>query len=78
MICAHMAFKTQRTTGNYLNKKQVAQMLGIGMRTLVTWMRLGRLPVIRITKRTIRFDREAVLAHIKATCTVSAKVEVAK
>jgi len=65
-------------TGHFLNKQETASMLGIGVRTVGNWMKRGRLPFIRLTKRTVRFDRGAVLAHIKNTCTIGATVEVSK
>jgi len=45
--------------------KEIAEIIGISTYTVYEWTRLRRIPVIRLTPRTIRYDIDAVLAALK-------------
>lgn len=40
-------------------------MLGVTTNTISGWARSGRIPCLRVGRKTLRFDREAVLAVIR-------------
>ena len=40
----------------FLTRAEMAARYGIGLRTLDRWLREGRLPKIKITKRCVRLD----------------------
>lgn len=43
---------------------QVAAWIGVHVGTVRLWARLGRIPVLRLSARTIRYDPEAVRAAL--------------
>ncbi len=51
--------KQDRELSRYLTRKQVAQLMSIGLSTVDYWARLGKLTKLRI-HGTIRFDREQI------------------
>jgi hypothetical protein len=52
----------QHTT--LIDKKALARALGISIRTLSTLVAVKRIPVIRITRKLVRFDIMAVMAAL--------------
>lgn len=48
-----------------MTKKQCAHFLQIRLRTLEKFVALGRIPVIRLSAKTVRFHREDVLAALR-------------
>jgi excisionase family DNA binding protein len=59
----------ERAGGNspaYLNKDQVAAMLSVSRRTVDAMLARGDLPHIRLSKRLLRFPRQAVLDALDA------------
>jgi excisionase family DNA binding protein len=53
----------QSSTG-LIRAPKAAELLGIETRTLYNWVAAGRVPVVRLSPRTIRFDPEALRAWI--------------
>jgi excisionase family DNA binding protein len=49
-----------------LTKSEMAQVLGVTIRTLEHYMYHGKLPFLRLGSRTVRFDLEMVMSHLKA------------
>jgi hypothetical protein len=47
-----------------LSKREMAAVLRKSTRTLDTWMRLGLIPHLKVS-RTVLFDLEDVLAHLR-------------
>ena len=45
--------------------REIAEIIGISIYTVYEWTKLGRIPVIRLTPRTIRYDIDAVLAALQ-------------
>jgi excisionase family DNA binding protein len=48
----------------FLKKAEVARMLRVSERTVEIWVRNGFIPAFRLG-RTIRFDRDAILEHLR-------------
>lgn len=44
--------------------EQLAKELSVGVETIETWGRTGRIPRIRISRKIIRYDRNVVLAAL--------------
>jgi excisionase family DNA binding protein len=44
----------------YLNTQEAADLLGVNKRTLMTLVNRKLIPVIRLSARTLRFDRNAI------------------
>lgn len=45
--------------------RELAAELGVTADTIRGWARSGRIPCMRVGQKTLRFDREAVLAAIR-------------
>lgn len=45
---------------------EVAEILGVTVGTVRRWARAGRIPIIRLSPRVLRFDPEAVLSALAA------------
>lgn len=45
--------------------RELAVELGVTADTIRGWARSGRIPCLRVGQKTLRFDREAVLAAIR-------------
>jgi excisionase family DNA binding protein len=61
--------ESERTGGNsveFLNKDGVAAMLSISRRSVDSMLARGELPHVRLSKRCIRFPRQAVLDALAA------------
>ena len=54
----------------FIDKREIGRRLGIKPRTCDQWMKEGRLPFYRISRRAIRFRWSEVQAHLAATCRV--------
>lgn len=50
----------------FITKRDVAQLLGCSVRTVENLMAKGRLPVLRLSARLVRFPRTAILATLNA------------
>jgi len=48
------------------NKKTIARVASVSLRTIDTWMKQKRIPYLRLSARCIRFDRRAVLRALGA------------
>lgn len=57
-------------TDEILEKTETAQRLKISTRTLDQWMRVGRVPFLKIGK-TVRFRWADVLTHLQNNCRVN-------
>jgi predicted site-specific integrase-resolvase len=47
-----------------MTAKQLAKELAVGIDTIEDWGRTGRIPRIRISRKIIRYDRNAVLSEL--------------
>jgi excisionase family DNA binding protein len=45
--------------------REITEILGISEWTVYQWAKSGRIPVIRLSRRIVRFDADAVLAALK-------------
>lgn len=48
-----------------LDVRQVAEMLGLSVGTIYQFVSAGRLPVVRLSSRCIRFRKSDITAYIK-------------
>lgn len=48
-----------------VSEKNLAEILDVGPRTLRTWRKEGRLPYIRISRGTVRYDLSEVMATLE-------------
>ena len=48
-----------------LTKQEMAARLRVSPATVLLWARNGRIPVIRINERTLRYDENAVLESLR-------------
>jgi len=48
-----------------VSARELAAMLGVTTNTIRGWARSGRIPCLRVGRKTLRFDRGAVLAAIR-------------
>lgn len=53
----------------FVSAKELAVYLGVHVKTVLKWARSGILPVVRITKRCLRFDLEACARIVGARTT---------
>ena len=59
---------SQRGVDGLLNKHQLAQKLGVSARSIDAWMKLGRLPYLKIgggQRGTVRFEYSAVMDSLR-------------
>ena len=49
-----------------LTAEELAERLAVSARTVITWARSGRIPEVRLSRRTRRFDYADVLQALKA------------
>lgn len=56
-----------------LTKLQVAQLLAVSPRTIDNMKKQNRISFIKLTGKTIRFPRHAILQHIRQNLTVHAQ-----
>ena len=49
----------------FVTAKELAEVLGVGHRTVLDYCRYGRIPGIRLSGTTVRFDLDEVLAVLK-------------
>jgi excisionase family DNA binding protein len=52
--------------------KELADYLGVHVKTVLKWARAGAIPVIRLSKRCLRFDLQACERIVKGLTTVNA------
>ena len=48
-----------------IDREDLARELKVTSRTIGTWQRAGRIPHIKIGRRTVRFDLQDVVAFLK-------------
>ncbi len=59
---------TERSTSEtrpLITAGELAAILGVSTHTVRHWARTGRIPCLRVGQKTLRFDRDAVLAAIR-------------
>ena len=61
-----------------LTKIEVAQLLGVSIRTIDNLMRQRRISFVKLTAKTVRFPRREILRHIDAHLTFHAHGSVGK
>ena len=54
------------TTPEYLTRKETAEMLGVSLPTLHSYVKKGYLPAHRVGEKTVRFKREDVEKALSA------------
>lgn len=54
-----------KTCFQILSEKRLAGILDVSTRTLRTWRKEGRLPYIRISRGTVRYDLDEVMAALE-------------
>lgn len=69
---------TRLLAQKYLTKNEMAAVFRITPRTLDSWCSAGRIPFCRIGGRTIRFDLDAVVAHVAASHGIRATTRARK
>ena len=55
-----------------VSAKELASYLGVHVKTVLKWARAGAIPVIRLSKRCLRFDLEVCERIVKGLTTMSA------
>ena len=48
-----------------VDKRAIAELVGVGSRTITNWCRLGIIPFYRINSRVVRFDSDEVMNAIE-------------
>jgi excisionase family DNA binding protein len=56
----------------YLTKQQLADTLGVSVRTVDALMSRRKLPYLRLTRKLVRFRREDVDEYLRRCCRVAA------
>lgn len=49
----------------FVTANELAEILGVGHRTVLMYRQIGRIPGIRLSGTTVRFDLDEVLAALK-------------
>jgi len=49
-----------------VNSAEVAKLLSVSSQVVLKWAKQGKIPVIRLNKRVLRFDLAAVQAWLKS------------
>ena len=49
-----------------VNSAEVAKLLGVSPQVVLKWAKQGKIPVIRLNKRVLRFDLAAIQAWLKS------------
>jgi excisionase family DNA binding protein len=49
----------------FLSTAEVAKLLGVSSQVVLKWARLGKIPVLRLGKRVLRFEAAAIEAWLK-------------
>ena len=49
-----------------LTTQELARRLGVSDATVKEWARIGRIPAVRLSRKTIRFDYGAVVDAVRA------------
>jgi excisionase family DNA binding protein len=52
----------------FIHRKEAAQRLGVGLRTLDSWTAAGRIPYYKIGGKSVLFKWSEVEAHLRETC----------
>jgi excisionase family DNA binding protein len=53
------------SSNRLIRAREAAEFLGINTRTLYQWVAANRVPVVRLSPRTIRFDPQALQSWIE-------------
>lgn len=56
---------TVRTPDTLVDASEIARLYGVKHSTVLRWYRDGRIPGVRISRKTIRFDADQVSESIK-------------
>ena len=59
-------------TGRLLTGREVADQLGVSVKTILRWAGSGELPAIRLSNRAIRFRESEIDAWVQARATPQA------
>lgn len=65
-----MTNETEFQTLRYLNKSDVAELLGVTVRTVENMMTHGLLPYFKIGGKCVRFRLDDIQTHLDSTCRV--------
>lgn len=65
-----MTNETEIRVPKYLNKTDVAELLGVTVRTVENMMVRGLLPYLKIGGKCVRFRLDDIQAHLDSTCRV--------
>ncbi|MCC7364351.1 MAG: helix-turn-helix domain-containing protein [Dehalococcoidia bacterium] len=57
--------RSDHETRPLITASELAAVLGVTTHTVRHWARTGRIPCLRVGQKTLRFDREAVLAALR-------------
>ena len=57
----------------YVNKREVAAMLGVSRRTIDNLMRAGRIPFFKLSRKLVRFHREDLNDYLRKTCRIAGR-----
>lgn len=57
--------RSDHVTQPLITASELAAVLGVTTHTIRHWARMGRIPCLRVGQKTLRFDREAVLAALR-------------
>lgn len=49
----------------FLSTAEVAKLIGVSSQVVLKWARLGKIPVLRLGKRVLRFEAAAIEAWLK-------------
>jgi excisionase family DNA binding protein len=60
----HTDVNASTQNAEFLDKQGVAALLSVSKRTVDSMLARGELPVVRLSKRLVRFPRQAVLESI--------------
>lgn len=55
---------------SYLSPAQLAATLGVSKQTIFRWIRANRIPFLRLSAKSIRFDPDRVLAALAPPVTL--------
>jgi len=56
-----------------LTKREMAERLRVSPQTVLLWGRSGRIPVVRVNTRTLRYDPDAIIEALRRGRTEGAR-----
>lgn len=60
-----LEFADEQPISRTVTAEMLAEMLRVKRKTVMIWAASGRIPSIRVNRRTVRFEPEAVLAALR-------------